>query len=100
MKPFPFFLELKVFQSVFDEFFKCHCYLFFDFVFFPTPFALDIMSRGVRVFVDYLAVCEQMGRAVDDHGLQGYASGDIVSPQEVLASAVWANRFLLPGHGI
>ena len=75
-------------------------YLFFDFVFFPTLFAFDIMGRGIGVFVDYLAVCEQMRRAVDDHGLQGYASGDIISPQEVFASAVWANRFLLPGHGL
>lgn len=58
------------------------------------------MDGDVRVFVDYLPIGEQMGCAVDDHGLQGYACRDIVSPQEVLASAVWANRFLLPGHGI
>ena len=75
-------------------------YLFFDFVFFPALFAFDIMGSDIGVFVDYLAVCEQMGRAVDDYGLQGYASGDIVSPQEVLASTVWANCFLLPGHGL
>lgn len=74
--------------------------LFFDLIFLPAFLALDIMRGGVRVFVDYLPIGEQMGRAVDDHGLQGYASGDIISPQEVLASAVWANRFLLPGHGL